>query len=134
MVSEEKNNLKGKEILSDFKFFSGNYSKFLKDKQRFESWEEAVERVMNMHRIKFKDKLDILSPYIDEVQDAYNKKYLLGSQRALQFGFADEKQGILKHNSKLYNCLSSYADRPQFFQECMYWLLSGCGKLKKCLI
>jgi ribonucleoside-diphosphate reductase alpha chain len=119
--------IKGKQLLSEFKFFSGNYAKFLKDKQRYETWEEAVERVMNMHKIKFKNRLNELTPYLDEVQDAYNKKLLLGSQRALQFGFADEKQGILKHNSKMYNCLSSYADRPAFFQEAMYWLLSGCG-------
>jgi len=121
------NNVDGKKLLSEFKFFSGNYSKFLKDKERYESWEEAVERVMNMHKIKYHDKLDELKPYLEEVQQAYNEKLFLGSQRALQFGFADENQGILKHNSKMYNCLVSYTDRPQFFQEAMYWLLSGCG-------
>lgn len=121
------NKVDGKRLLSEFKFFSGNYSKFLKDKERYESWEESVERVMNMHKIKYNDKLDVLKPYFEEVQQAYNEKLFLGSQRALQFGFADENQGILKHNSKMYNCLVSYADRPQFFQEAMYWLLSGCG-------
>jgi len=116
----------GKELLSEFKFYSGNYSKYLKDKERYESWEEAVsDRVMGMHRIKYHQPE--LEPYLKEVEQAYLEKYLLGSQRALQFGFADENQGILKHNSKLYNCLSSYSDRPQFFQEAMYWLLSGCG-------
>lgn len=116
----------GKQLLSEFKFYSGNYSKFLKDKNRYESWEEAIsDRVMGMHRLKYTQSE--LKPYLDEVESAYLKKYLLGSQRALQFGFADTNQGILKHNSKLYNCLSSYADRPQFFQEAMYWLLSGCG-------
>ena len=80
---------------------------------------------MGMHKIKYHQPE--LEPYLKEVEQAYLEKYLLGSQRALQFGFADENQGILKHNSKLYNCLSSYADRPQFFQEAMYWLLSGCG-------
>jgi ribonucleoside-triphosphate reductase len=121
----EKNN--GKKLLSEFKFYSGNYSKFLKDTQKYETWEQAVERVMNMHRLKYSDKLEKLEPYLKFVQDAYNRKLLLGSQRALQFGFADKNQGILKHNSKIYNCLSSYADRPAFFQEAMYWLLSGCG-------
>lgn len=117
----------GKKLLSEFKFYSGNYSKFLKDKQRYEKWDEAVDRVMNMHKIKYADKLENLTPYLDEVSQAYKEQYLLGSQRALQFGFADPNQGILKHNSKMYNCLSSYADRPSFFQEAMYWLLSGCG-------
>jgi ribonucleoside-diphosphate reductase alpha chain len=119
--------LNGKELLSEFKFYSGNYSKYLNEKQRYETWEDSVERVMQMHRIKYKDKLEKLEPYLNFVQDAYNDKLLLGSQRALQFGFADETKGILKHNSKMYNCLSSYADRPAFFQEAMYWLLSGCG-------
>lgn len=117
----------GKKIMSEFKFYSGNYSKYLIDKERFETWEEAVsDRVMGMHKIKFQDILG-LEPYLSEVEDAYKEKLLLGSQRALQFGFADSNQGILKHNSKMYNCLTSYADRPQFFQEAMYWLLSGCG-------
>lgn len=119
--------LNGKKLLSEFKFYSGNYSKFLKDTQKYETWDQAVDRVMNMHKIKYADKLQKLEPYFEEVSNAYKQKLLLGSQRALQFGFADKNQGILKHNSKMYNCLSSYADRPQFFQEAMYWLLSGCG-------
>lgn len=126
-MSEVGSSTIGKKLLSEFKFFSGNYSKYLVDKERYESWEEAVDRVMNMHKLKYNQYLDKLNPYLDEVQDAYNKKVILGSQRALQFGFADQNQGILKHNSKMFNCLSSYADRPQFFQEAMYWLLSGCG-------
>jgi ribonucleoside-diphosphate reductase alpha chain len=125
MVAIEK--LNGKKLLSEFKFYSGNYSKYINDKQRYETWEESVERVMKMHRLKYKDHLEELSPYLNFVQKAYNDKLLLGSQRALQFGFDDENLGILKHNSKMYNCLSSYADRPAFFQEAMYWLLSGCG-------
>lgn len=122
-----KKQIDGKKLLSEFKFYSGNYSKYLIDKNRYESWNESVERVMNMHKLKYRDKLEVLSPYLAEVEEAYKNKYLLGSQRALQFGFADKNQGILKHNSKMYNCLSSYANRPQFFQEAMYWLLSGCG-------
>lgn len=119
--------LNGKELLSEFKFYSGNYSKYIDNKERYETWEESVNRVMGMHRIRYKNKLTELEPYLNIVQQAYNEKLLLGSQRALQFGFADETKGILKHNSKMYNCLSSYADRPAFFQEAMYWLLSGCG-------
>lgn len=129
--NSEKSNqnfkLNGKKILSDFKFYSGNYSKFLIDLQRYENWDESVDRVMNMHKIKYAGKLKSLEPYLQEVESAYKERLILGSQRALQFGFANENQGILKHNSKMYNCLSSYADRPQFFQEALYWLLSGCG-------
>ena len=127
MSELKKLKVNGKKLLSDFKFYSGNYSKFLADTQKYETWEESVERIMNMHRLKYADKAEILEPYFKEIQEAYNEKLILGSQRALQFAFAQENVGILKHNSKLYNCLTSYADRPAFFQEAMYWLLSGCG-------
>lgn len=126
-TQKQLNKLDGKKLLSDFKFYSGNYSKFLTNTQKYENWNEAVDRVMNMHRIKYNSKLKDLEPYLQEVQQAYYDKLILGSQRALQFGFDNKDLGILKHNSKMYNCLSSYADRPQFFQEAMYWLLSGCG-------
>ena len=55
--------------------------------------------------------------------DMMFKKRVLGSQRALQFGGSP----ILKHNARIYNCISSYCDRLRFFQECMYLLLCGCG-------
>lgn len=119
--------MNGKKLLADFKFYSGNYSKYLHDLKRYETWDESVERVMAMHRLKFKDKIKELEPYLQEVEEAYKEKLFLGSQRALQFGFATEEHGIMKHNSRMYNCLTSYADRPQFFQETMYWLLCGCG-------
>jgi ribonucleoside-diphosphate reductase alpha chain len=118
---------RGKQVLSDFKFYSGQYSKYMYDMNRYENWNEAVERVMNMHKIKYADKLNELKPFLNKTEEQYKNKLFLGSQRVLQFGFADYKTGILKANSKLYNCLTSYADRPQFFQECSYWLLSGCG-------
>lgn len=126
-LEKKEKQLDGKQMLADYKFYSGNYSKYKKEEQRYETWEEAVDRVMSMHRIRYADVLDELEPYLEMVQQDYNEKILLGSQRALQFGFADKNMGILKHNSKMYNCLSSYADRPAFFQEAMYWLLSGCG-------
>lgn len=127
-VESEVGATNGRKLMSEFKFLSGNYSKFLADKERYETWNEAVsDRVMGMHRLKFKDKVDQLEEYLQYAEEAYKDKLILGSQRALQFGFVDENQGILKHNSKMYNCLTSYADRAVFFQEAMYWLLSGCG-------
>ena len=60
---------------------------------------------------------------IHQAYDDMKKKKILGSQRALQFGGSP----IFKHNARMYNCISSYIDRPRFFQECMYLLLCGCG-------
>lgn len=112
--------------LSKYKFQS-SYAKYNKEKQRKETWEESVERVMQMHRQHLTNKLGILSDELLKrlkyAEDAYKEKLVLGSQRALQFG----GDPIMKHNSKMYNCLTSYIDRANFFGECMYWLLSGCG-------
>lgn len=112
-------------FLSEFKLQTG-YLKYRPELSRKETWEEAIrERVMKMHRDKYAHLLDnkVLSEYMDFAEDAYVDKLVLGSQRALQFGGLP----ILRHNSKMYNCLTSYCDRPEFFRESMWWLLSGCG-------
>lgn len=112
-----------KNMLSESKFFMG-YSRWDEDLGRYENWDEAVSRVMNMHRQKY---AHVMSPelegYIAFAEQAYKEKAVLGSQRALQFG-GDQ---IFKHESRLYNCSASYVDRPRFFQEAMYLLLCGCG-------
>ena len=46
-------------LLSDFKFYS-SYSKYLKDEERMETWEESVDRVMKMHYEKYADKISQL--------------------------------------------------------------------------
>lgn len=110
-------------LLSDFKFYS-SYSKYLKDKERMETWEESVDRVMKMHYEKYADKINPeLQSYLDFATKIYKEKRILGSQRALQFGGSS----ILKHEMKMFNCLVSYADRIEFFKETMYLLLCGCG-------
>lgn len=112
-------------FLSEFKLQTG-YLKYRPELGRKETWEEAIrERVMKMHRDKYSDLADnqVLAEYMDFAEEAYVDKLVLGSQRALQFGGAP----ILRHNSKMYNCLTSYCDRPEFFREAMWWLLSGCG-------
>lgn len=110
-------------VASDLKFYS-DYSRYIDEENRTENWVDSVGRIMDMHRLKYADKMTPeLEKLIDQVQKAYEEQYFLGSQRALQFG----GEPILKHNSKIYNCLASLVDRNKFFQEAMYWLLSGCG-------
>ncbi len=112
-----------KAMLSDSKFYMG-YSRFSELLGRYEAWNESVERVMNMHRKKYAHLMTPeLEAEINFAEEAYKKKIVLGSQRALQFG-GDQ---IFQHESRLYNCSSSYVDRPRFFQEAMYLLLCGCG-------
>ena len=105
--------------------FVSKYARWIPENKRRETWNEAVDRVKQM-------MLDVYASGEDSeetrriIEDAYDdmkKKKILGSQRALQFGGLP----IIKHNARIYNCIASFADRPRFFQECMYLLLCGCG-------
>jgi ribonucleoside-triphosphate reductase len=112
-----------KHLMSQTKFYEG-YSRWDDEEGRYETWEEAVTRVMNMHREYYKDKMNpVLSQLIDEAESLYKLQYALGAQRALQFG-GDQ---LLKHQMRMYNCTSSYADRAAFFGELFYILLCGAG-------
>jgi len=122
-MQENKNELIGKEMLSESKFYMG-YSRWVDLDNRYETWDESVERVMNMHRTKYKDKLTPeLEALISFAEQAYKDKRVLGAQRALQFG----GEQLFKHEARMYNCSVSHCDRPMFFQEAMYMLLCGCG-------
>lgn len=90
-----------RELMSQTKFYE-SYARFNEDVGRYETWHEAVERVMDMHRYKYKDKLtEELEELIKFSEDAYKDQLILGAQRALQFG----GEQLLKHQIKLYNCL-----------------------------
>jgi ribonucleoside-triphosphate reductase len=110
-------------LMSKTKFYEG-YSRWDDTKERYESWDESVSRVMNMHRDYYKDKMTPeLNQMINEAESLYKLKYALGAQRALQFG-GDQ---LRKHMMRMYNCTSTYADRPRFFSELFYVLLCGAG-------
>lgn len=102
--------------------FVSKYARWIPEKKRRETWAEAVDRVKQMMLDKYSSHEDVL----EDIEWAYEKmlkKQILGSQRALQFGGSP----IFKHNARIYNCITSFADRIRFFQECMYLLLCGCG-------
>jgi ribonucleoside-diphosphate reductase alpha chain len=101
--------------------FVSKYARWLEDKNRRETWKEAVERVKNMMHTMYADKN--ISEDINWAYDMMYKKKVLGSQRGLQFG----GDPILKRHAKIYNCTSSYCDRLRFFQECFWLLLCGSG-------
>jgi len=111
-----------RKLLSETKFYD-SYSRFNDDNERYETWEEAVDRVIEMHANQYKEKENGLKSYIEEARQAYKEQRVLGAQRALQFG-GDQ---LLKHQMRMYNCTSSYADRPSFFGEIFYILLCGAG-------
>ena len=113
----------GKEMMSESKFYMG-YSRWIDDEGRYETWDESVERVMNMHREKY---AGVMTPDLEELiqfaEDKYKEKRVLGAQRALQFG----GEQLFKHVARMYNCVSTHIDRTEAFQETMYLLLCGCG-------
>jgi ribonucleoside-triphosphate reductase len=111
-----------RKLLSETKFFD-SYSRWNDGENRYESWDEAVDRVMSMHEGFYENKLNKIQGFIEEARTAYKEQRVLGAQRALQFG----GEQILKHQMRMYNCTSSYADRAAFFGEIFYILLCGAG-------
>ena len=98
--------------------FVSKYARWIPEKKRRETWDEAVSRVKQMMLSKYSDIPEVKED-IDWAYEMMRKKRVLGSQRALQFG----GKPIFKHNARIYNCITSFCDRLRFFQECMYLLL-----------
>lgn len=100
------------------------YARYLPELGRRETAAEQVDRVMQMHRTKYADI------WTADLQEEWDLAYSLmlenrftGSQRAQQFG----GEPILRKEGRLWNCITSYCDRPRFFQEALWLLLCGCG-------
>lgn len=91
-----------KQMMSDAKFFEA-YSRFIDSEDRYETWNESVVRVMDMHREKY---AACMTPDLEDMimyaQEAYLNKRILGAQRALQFG----GEQLFKHEMRMYNCFS----------------------------
>ena len=111
-----------REFLSQTKFYEG-YSRFKDGDNRYETWDEAVDRVIDMHEQNYITNNNTLQPFLEEARTAYKEQRVLGAQRALQFG----GEQLMKHQMRMYNCTSSYVDRPAFFGEVFYILLCGAG-------
>lgn len=99
------------------------YARHNQEEGRRETWDEQVNRVMDMHKIKYNEVKDEIKEELDFIDYMLKRKRVLGSQRALQFGGS----AILDKNARLYNCAFSYVDRERFFAEFMYLCLCGVG-------
>lgn len=107
-----------KELLHNVIVFS-KYAQYLPELKRRETWQEIVDRNMNMHIRKF--------PFLEEeIREHYKQvfsKQVLPSMRSLQFaGTAIERQ-----NTRMYNCCALPIDNLRAFAEIMYLLLGGSG-------
>ena len=108
-----------KKILSDITVHM-KYAKYLPEKQRRETWEELVDRNMQMHIRKF--------PHLEgEIKNVYNDyvvpRKVLPSMRSLQFG----GKAIEVNNARLFNCAYLPVDSIYAFSETMFLLLGGSG-------
>ena len=120
-------NINSKQIYRQLSEYTriARYAQYNSDKKRRETWEEQIERVFKMHKVKFAEHLDN-KEFMEEFNFAKEMvlhKRVLGSQRALQFG----GPAILNKNTRMYNCAATYIDRPRVFSELMFTLLCGVG-------
>jgi ribonucleoside-triphosphate reductase len=107
-----------KDAMSDY-VFTSRYSRHIPRRRRRETWDEAVDRVKDMHIKKYPNISEDIAWAFEQVRE----KRVLPSMRSMQFG----GEPIEEKNSRLYNCTFSVADRLAFFKETMYLLLTGCG-------
>lgn len=110
---------KDKRILSDIITYM-KYSKYLPEKERRETWEELVDRNMQMHIKKYPQlKNTIETTYREFVLT----KKVLPSMRSLQFG----GKAIEANHARIFNCSYLPIDSIHSFSETMFLLLSGVG-------
>lgn len=122
-----ENIVNSRKEIGDYIFVS-KYARTVHGKK--ETWDQSVDRVMEMHWKHLADDmiisdslLDDLSKEMNFAEKLYRNQIILGAQRALQYG----GNTLLKHHARNYNCAGSYANRISFFQELMYLLLCGSG-------
>jgi len=108
-----------KKILSDITIYT-KYAKYLPKLERRESWEELVQRNMEMHIQKY----PFIKESIEEIyKDFVFTKKVLPSMRSLQFG----GRAIELNNARIYNCAFLPIDDIRSFSETMFLLLGGTG-------
>lgn len=110
----------GKKFLSDLKLYS-DYLKWKPELNRYETWEEACEDIINGHRKKF-NHLD-LEEELSSACSSMKQMRVLASQRNLQFRYNELKN----HNMRMFNCCTLHMCRLRAFQEIFYMGLCGCG-------
>jgi ribonucleoside-triphosphate reductase (thioredoxin) len=108
----------GLDTLSKLTIFS-KYAKFLPSENRRETWDEIVNRYVEMMSKKYPKLKDSIRESAKMIRD----KKVLPSMRALQFaGPAAEV-----NNSRIYNCCFLPIDSLHSFSETMFLLLGGTG-------
>jgi ribonucleoside-triphosphate reductase (thioredoxin) len=109
---------KDKEILSEITVFQ-KYAKYIPSLQRRESWEELIQRNMEMHLQNYPD----LTPEIEQAYYLVKEKKVLPSMRSLQFA----GKPIEVNPTRIFNCAYLPIEKWKAFSEVMFLLLGGTG-------
>lgn len=109
---------KSKQILSEITIFN-KYAKYLPKENRRETWNEIVDRNIQMHIENFPELEGIIR---EAYKYVYDKK-VLPSMRSLQFA----GQASKINPARLFNCSFITINDLRAFQEAMFLLLSGTG-------
>ncbi len=112
--------INGKKLLSDIKLHS-DYLKWREDLNRYETWEEACEDIINGHRQKYQG-IDI-EEELTSALESMKEMRVFASQRNLQFRYPQVKRSSLR----LFNCSVLHAVNNNVFQNTCYLLINGCG-------
>jgi ribonucleoside-diphosphate reductase alpha chain len=110
------------EELSNF-IFTSKYARYREDLHRRETWEESVQRVLDMHLSKYA-YLD--KKHLNQIKRAFElvkQKKVVPSMRSMQFG----GNAIFAHNARIFNCSSGHITSIRSFSEFFYLLLCGTG-------
>lgn len=89
----------------------------------WETWTDIVDRTRRHYLTKIFRAGARWHERTEQAFKLVEAKKVLPSQRALQFSGAP----LWKNEMRAYNCAGSYCDRPRFFSECFWLLLSGVG-------
>ena len=107
-----------RDLLSNLTIYS-KYSKYIPELNRRETWNEIIERNLDMHKKKY--------PFLSESIDFYGRyvkeKKILGAMRGYQFG----GRAIERSPIRGFNCVFLPIDNIKSFSEIIFLLLSGCG-------
>lgn len=102
---------------------TSKYARYDEEKKRRETWDEATDRVLDMHLKKFSHlpnhKIEVIKEAFEYVKD----KKVVPSMRSMQFG----GKAIEAHNARSFNCCVTHLSKVRDFAEIFYLLLCGCG-------
>ncbi|MHA1305463.1 MAG: ATP cone domain-containing protein [Candidatus Heimdallarchaeaceae archaeon] len=124
LYRDKRRTLREQRLRPDSKAFADyitliKYSRYDEKLGRRELFNEIIDRIVKMHKSKYPQ----LSDKIDQAFSFVYNKQVLPSMRSMQYA----GKAIETNNARMYNCCASLCNRPRFFQEAFWLLLSGVG-------